>query len=115
MIRVNGLKNCDTCRSALAWLADNGLAAELHDFRRDGLDPQRLDRWIAAVGWEALLNRRGTTWRGLAEADKANVDAAKARELMLAHPALIKRPVFEVGEGVVVGFKEDQKAKILTF
>lgn len=115
MIRVNGLKNCDTCRAALAWLAGNGVASEMHDFRRDGLDLARLDRWIGAVGWEALLNRRGTTWRGLADADKADVDEAKARALMLAHPALIKRPVFECGERVAVGFKDAQKAEILTF
>ncbi len=109
MIVVNGLKNCDTCRNAMKWLAAAGKAARLHDVRADGLDGAALDRWIAAVGWEALLNRRGTTWRKLADADKADVDAAKARALMVEHPALIKRPVFERDGRVIVGFGAAEK------
>ena len=103
MITVTGLKNCDTCRNAMKWLKAEGVEAKLHDLRADGLDGAALDRWIAAVGWETLLNRRGTTWRGLSDADKADVDGAKARALMLAHPALIKRPVFEMEGRVLVG------------
>jgi arsenate reductase len=112
MIVVTGLKNCDTCRNAIKWLKAEGIDARLHDVRADGLDPAALDGWIAAVGWETLLNRRGTTWRGLPDADKADVDAAKARALMLAHPALIKRPVFDLGGKILVGFGAQEKAAL---
>jgi arsenate reductase len=103
MIVVTGLKKCDTCRNAMKWLKAEGIDARLHDLRADGLEAAALERWIGAVGWETLLNRRGTTWRGLPEADKADVDAAKAKGLMLAHPALIKRPVVEAKGRVLVG------------
>ena len=109
MIDVYGLKNCDTCRKALKWLAGNNLEHRFHDFRRDGLDPADVGRWAAVCGWETLLNRRGTTWRGLSEADKDGVDGAKAEALMAAHPALIKRPVFEAAGRVIVGFKDEQR------
>jgi arsenate reductase len=103
MIVVTGLKNCDTCRNAMKWLKTEGIDARLHDLRADGLEAAALERWIGAVGWETLLNPRGTTWRGLSDADKADVDAAKAKALMLAHPALIKRPVVEAKGRVLVG------------
>ncbi len=103
MIVVTGLKNCDTCRNAMKWLKAEGIDARLHDLRTDGLEAAALERWVDAVGWETLLNRRGTTWRGLSDADKADVDSAKAKALMLAHPALIKRPVVEAKGRVLVG------------
>ena len=106
MIVVHGLKNCDTCRKAMKWLEGEGMEARLHDVRADGLEPGQLDRWIAAAGWETLLNRRGTTWRKLSEVEKDGVGAPEARALMLEHPALIKRPVFEAGGGIVVGFTD---------
>lgn len=114
MITVYGLKNCDTCRKAMKWLRAEGIEARLHDFRADGLDAAALDRWIGAVGVDTLLNRRGTTWRKLPASVTENADDAKARALMLAHPALIKRPVFDLGEkhGVVVGFKAAEQEKI---
>ena len=112
MIVVHGLKNCDTCRKAMKWLAAEGLEARLHDVRADGLDATMLGRWVGALGWEKLLNRRGTTWRKLPDADTANVDEAKAKALMLEHPALIKRPVFEKGDQVILGFKDEQKAAL---
>lgn len=112
MIRLYGLKNCDTCRKARKWMDAEGIAHSFHELRADGLEPGALDRWIDRAGWEALLNRRGTTWRGLAESDKADVDAAKARALMLAHPALIKRPVIETKNTVLVGWGADQQAAL---
>jgi arsenate reductase len=112
MITVYGLKNCDTCRKAMKWLAAEGLEARLHDVRADGLDGATLDKWIAALGWEALLNRRGTTWRKLPESDTAGVDECKARALMLEHPALIKRPVFDKAGTYVLGFNADQQAQL---
>lgn len=108
MISVYGLKNCDTCRKALKWLAAEGFEHHFNDVRADGLDDAKVQSWLDAVGWEALLNRRGTTWRKLPDSDKDGIDAGKAKTLMLAHPALIKRPVFETGNGVVIGFKASE-------
>ncbi len=101
MLTVYGLKTCDACRKARKALGDR--EHRFHDLRADGLDPALLDRWIEALGWEALLNRRSTTWRGLNEADRAAPDADRARGLMLAHPALVKRPVIDDGGTVRVG------------
>ncbi|MEK9724146.1 MAG: arsenate reductase [Rhodospirillaceae bacterium] len=112
MITVYGLKNCDTCRKALKWLAAEDIAHAFRDVRADGVTAADVGRWADAVGWETLLNRRGTTWRGLPDGDIADVDAAKALTLMAAHPALIKRPVFQKGDAVVVGFKADQQAAV---
>jgi arsenate reductase (glutaredoxin) len=112
MITVYGLKNCDTCRKARKWLDAQGLEHHFKDVRDDELDGATIDRWITVVGWEVLLNRRGTTWRKLADAEKHEVDAAKAKSLMEEHPAMIKRPVFEVGKAVLVGFKEDVQAAL---
>ncbi len=109
MIEMWGLKNCDTCRKAMKWLDGEGIDHRFRDVRADGLDAKTLDRWIDAAGWETLLNRRGTTWRGLPEPDRADVDATRAAALMLAHPALIKRPVFDTGTMVLVGFSDAER------
>jgi len=112
MIVVHGLKNCDTCRKALKWLEAEGLEHRFHDVRGDGLTADALGRWVGALGWEALLNRRGTTWRKLPADETAAVDEAAAVRLMLAHPALIKRPVFAAGGQIIVGFKAGQQAAL---
>lgn len=109
MIVVYGLKNCDTCRKALKWLAAEGLEHRFHDVRADGLNETTLKAWVADIGWDALLNRRGTTWRKLPDSETAGVDEAKAVALMLHHPALIKRPVFALGDRHIVGFKAEQQ------
>ncbi|HET9820305.1 MAG TPA: ArsC family reductase [Burkholderiaceae bacterium] len=100
-----GIPNCDSVKKARAWLAERGTPHAFHDFRKAGLPAARLDAWIAAAGWERVLNRKGTTWRGLDEATRAAVvDAASARALMLAQPSLVKRPVIEWDDGrITVG------------
>jgi arsenate reductase len=103
-----GLSNCDTCRNARTWLDAHGIEYAFHDFKKNGLPPARLDRWLDELDWEALLNRRGTTWRGLPDSDKARLNTGKVRKLMLAHPSLIKRPVLEVGAALIVGFSSAQ-------
>lgn len=104
-VTLYGIPNCDTVKKARAWLAAQGIAPVFHDFKKAGVPPQALDGWIAAAGWERLLNRQGTTWRKLDEAARAAVlDAASARTLMLVHPSLIKRPVVDWGGTVTVGF-----------
>ena len=108
-LTLYGLKNCDTCRKALRFLKDAGIEHGFVDVRADGVSGDQIAGWAEQAGWEVLLNRRGTTWRGLDEADKAGVDAAKAVSLMAAHPALIKRPVIEHKGKVHVGFSDETK------
>lgn len=109
MITVYGIPQCETVKKARAWLADHGRPHAFHDFKRQGVPTARLDAWMAALGWEALLNRRGTTWRRLDEATRARVvDEASARALMLAQPSVIRRPVVEWSDGsVTAGFDPD--------
>ena len=101
-----GIPTCDTVRRARAWLTDHAVEHAFHDFKKHGVPPGALDAWIDACGWEPLLNRRGTTWRGLDPAAQRGLkDAATARTLMLAQPSLIKRPVVRWPTGVIsVGF-----------
>ncbi len=100
-----GIKNCDTVKKARAWLDAAGVAYSFHDYKTAGVDPARLAVWVDRLGWEALLNRAGTTFRKLPEADKAGLDADKAMVLMVAQPSMIRRPVVEHGEALLVGFK----------
>ena len=113
MIRMYGLKNCDICRAALKWLVAEGLRHRFVDVRKDGLDASEITAWVATLGWETLLNRRGTTWRGLSDTDKENVDEAKAISLMMTHPALVRRPIFHTNGTYLVGFKDHQKASLI--
>lgn len=114
MIVIHGLKNCDTCKKAWKWAEQEGLEYRFHDVRADGLTGEMLDAWLGQVDWDVLLNRRGTTWRGLDDAVKTGIDAASARELMLEHPALIKRPVFDADGKINVGFTDAVKQALKT-
>ena len=104
MISVYGLKNCDTCRKALKWLDAEGVAHAFYDLRKDGVTRDKIAHWVQAVGADQLINRRGTTWRGLSEAEKNSVDGVHATDLIVEYPALIKRPLIEYDGGVLVGF-----------
>lgn len=108
MIELYGIPSCDTVKKARAWLDGRGIDYLFYDYKKVGADAAKLAAWSDAVGWEALLNRRGTTFRALAEADKADIDRAKALRLMQASPSLIKRPVAEHGGGLLVGFDRVQ-------
>lgn len=107
MLHVYGIRNCDTVEKALAWLDGHGTPYTFHDFKKEALTPALLDGWLKAVGWELLLNRKGTTWRGLPDKVRAAIDATTARQLMLENPAIIKRPVVVQGKTVAVGFDAD--------
>jgi Spx/MgsR family transcriptional regulator len=105
MIILYGIPNCDTVKKARAWLTAQGLAHEFHDFKKAGVPADRLAAWEAELGWEKLLNRKGTTWRKLDPQQQAGVvDAVSAQALMQAQPSLIKRPVVEWGTRTTVGF-----------
>ena len=108
---IYGIKNCDTMKKARAWLDSNGVAYEFHDYKAAGVDKDKLKAWSDRVGWETLLNRAGTTFRKLPEADKEGLTEKKALALMLAQPSMIKRPVLELGSKLLVGFKPEVYAK----
>ena len=110
MTTLYGIPNCDSVRKARAWLDAQGVAYVFHDFKKAGVDEHRLRGWVDRLGWEKVLNRAGTTFRKLAEADKADLDAGRAVALMLAHPSAIKRPVLESGDTLLVGFAADAYA-----
>ncbi len=107
-----GIPNCDTIKKARTWLATQDVPFVFHDYKKAGVDAAALDRWIDAVGWELLLNRTGTTFRKLPDADKADLDRAKARALMIANPSTIKRPVLVDGGRIEVGFKPERYAAL---
>lgn len=104
-VTIHGIKACDTMKKARGWLDAQGVAYVFHDYKTAGLTREMLEDWAGKVGWEILLNRAGTTFRALPEADKADLDQAKAIRLMLAQPSMIKRPVLDVGGALLVGFK----------
>lgn len=112
MTILYGIKNCDTVRKARKWLEAHDVPFTFHDFRRDGLDEATLRDWAEAVDWETLLNRRGTTWRKLPEAQRDDIDERKAIQLMLDNPTLIKRPVLVDADWVHVGFSPDDYAAL---
>ena len=107
MAAIYGIKNCDTMKKALAWLDAKGVSYAFHDYKAEGIDRPRLEAWARDVGWETLLNRAGTTFRKLPDADKAGLTEGKAIALMLDQPSIIKRPVLDLDGHLVVGFKPE--------
>ena len=110
MTTIYGIKNCDTMKKARAWLDGHKVAYTFHDYKAAGIDKPKLESWVAALGWETILNRAGTSFRKLPEADKENLTAKKAVALMLAQPSMIKRPMLEHKGELLAGFKTDQYA-----
>jgi arsenate reductase (glutaredoxin) len=110
-VTIYGIKNCDTMKKARAWLDTHRVAYEFHDYKASGIDQASLDRWAGEVGWETLLNRAGTTFRKLPEADRERLTDKKAMALMRAQPSMIKRPVLEARGKLLVGFKPEAYAE----
>ena len=110
---LHGIRNCDTMKKAWTWLDANGVAYDFHDYKKVGLDRATLEAWVGKVGWEVLLNRAGTTFKKLPEADRQGIDAARAIDLMLAQPSMIKRPVLEIADQLIVGFKPEVYASLM--
>ena len=111
--RLYGIRNCDTVKKARAWLDAQGVAHDFHDYKMAGIDEARLRGWASELGWERLLNRAGTTFRKLPEADKGGLDEDKAVALMLAQPSMIRRPVLDLGDRRLVGFSDDSYREAL--
>ncbi len=112
-LTLHGIPNCDTVKKARAWLQAQGIAYSFHDYKKSGIDAATLGRWADAAGWEPLLNRSGISFRNLPDADKAEIDRAKAIALMIANPSMIKRPVVDGAERLLIGFKPDEWAATL--
>jgi arsenate reductase len=109
-LTVFGIPNCDTVKRARAWLDAHSVEYAFHNYKKDGVARDRLTGWVDRLGWEALVNRAGTTFRKLPDADKAGIDRDRAIALMLANPSMIKRPVLEHGDVLLVGFDADRYA-----
>lgn len=106
-VTIYGIKNCDTMKKAFTWLKDHGVAHDFHDYRKEGVDRKTLENWCRELGWETVLNRAGTTFRKLPEADREGLNEKKAIALMLAQPSMIKRPVLDIGGRLLAGFKPE--------
>lgn len=112
-LRLCGIKACDTMKKARTWLDEHGQNYEFHDYKSAGIDRAHLEAWCNEHGWQTVLNRAGTTFRKLDDAAKADLDQARAIELMLAQPSMIKRPVLDLGDRTLIGFKPDLYAAAL--
>ncbi|WEX88437.1 ArsC family reductase [Sinorhizobium garamanticum] len=106
-VTIYGIRNCDTMKKARSWLEGYGVAYRFHDYKAEGIDRAHLQRWCDEFGWETVLNRSGTTFRNLPEADKQDMTADKAIELMLKQPSMIKRPVLDADGKLLIGFKPE--------
>lgn len=111
-VTLYGIPNCDTVKKARAWLDARKISYQFHDYKKSGADQKLLSQWSSELGWEVLLNRSGTTFRKLPDADKTGLNEAKAIALMIAQPSLIKRPVMTGAGSTLVGFKPDLYAKV---
>jgi arsenate reductase len=111
-VTIYGIKNCDTMKKAFVWLDKHNRAYAFHDYKKDGVAKSDLERWTKEMGWEVVLNRVGTTFRKLPDADKEKLTEKKAIALMLAQPSMIKRPVLDVGGKLTIGFKPEIYAKL---
>ena len=110
-ITMYGIKNCDTIKKARKWLEAEGVDYQFHDYKKEGIQKDQLIAWIDQLGWEVLLNKRGTTWRKLPDDVKDNIDEASAITVMLENTSIIKRPVLDTGNTLLVGFSADEYAK----
>ncbi len=106
-VTIHGIKACDTMKKARTWLDAHNVTYQFHDYKAVGIDRSLLEQWCRTVGWETLLNRAGTTFRKVPDADRQNLDESKAIALMLASPSMIKRPVLDTGKSLIVGFRPE--------
>ena len=113
MLTIHGIKNCSTMKKAFDWLDAESLEYRFHDYKKNGISADTLEAWVEAIGWEKLLNTKGTTWRTLSDEERTNVDTAKAIALMQSKPSLIRRPVISGAGSLVIGFDPARYAELL--
>lgn len=111
MYKVYGIANCDTMKKAMTWLKENDIPFEFHDYKKKGIDKEKVQEWLTQKPWDVLINRAGTTWKKLSEEEKAT-DAETATELMLSKPSMIKRPIIEGDNIVMMGFNSDNYQEV---
>lgn len=111
-VKIYGIKNCDTMKKALTWLEDHKIDVEFQDYKKTPIDTESLEKWLALVSWDELINKRGTSWRKLSDEDKNDVDNAKAIQLIHGNNSLIKRPVLIIDDNIHLGFKADNYAAL---
>ncbi|MFC7292339.1 Spx/MgsR family RNA polymerase-binding regulatory protein [Hirschia litorea] len=114
MLKMTGLKACDTCRKAQKWLQENNIDFEYRDVKKDGVPEDDLKRYVDSLGWEKVINKSSTTWRGLDVSKKENLDPSSAVKLLMENPSLMKRPLFEFENQFLLGFKEEQMKVLQT-
>lgn len=114
MITLYGIPNCDTIKKARRWLQEHEIEYLFHDYKKSGIDAQKIDAWIDVTGWEVLLNRRGMMWRKTPQEVRDAIDQSSAIKLMLETPSIIKRPVLEMDSGIIVGFSEERYQQLFT-
>lgn len=114
MTTLYGIPNCDTVKKARKWLETNDVSYTFHNYKKDGVPEKELKKWIKKVGWEVLLNRRGTTWRKLGDKTKDNINETSATKIMLGNPSIIKRPVIESGKTLLIGFDDSNYQQLLS-
>jgi arsenate reductase len=107
-LTVFGIKNCDTMKKAMKWLDDNGVAYYFYDYKKEGVPEQRLRQWLEALGWETVINKRGTTWRKLDDAVKESMNTEKSITLAMENPSVVKRPILQSNDFILAGFKADE-------
>ena len=113
MIKIYGIPNCDTLKKARRWLEANGVEYDFHDYKKRGVPEKNLKAWVQKAGWEPILNKRGTTWRKLDDELKHNIDNTSAIKIMLDNPSIIKRPVLESNQLLLIGFNEDEYKQLI--
>lgn len=114
MTTLYGIPNCDTMKKARKWLDEAGVEYQFHNYKKDGLDPALAEQWLSELGWEVLINKRGTTWRALTDEQKTNMDNQNALAVMLDNPSIIKRPLLDTGSTKTLGFKAEQYESLFT-
>ena len=114
MLKIYGIRSCDTCRKATRWLEQGAREFQFHDIREDGLDIQTLERWSKRISWEKLLNTRSLTWRKIPDVDRSGITRSRALSMMMEHPTLVKRPVLEHHKFIAVGFSEAHYSQIFS-
>ena len=112
MTTMYGIKNCDTIRKARKWLEENGVDYQFHDYKKDGLDEALLKQWVAELGWESLVNKRGTTWRKLPDDVRDSMTESSAISVMLENTSIIKRPLLDTGSARTLGFSADNYTEL---
>ncbi len=113
MIKIYGIPNCDTMKKAMKWLDKNKLAYEFHDYKKWGVPEKELKLWVKIAGWETVLNKRSTTWKGLSDKTKKSLNEHSSIRTMLENPSSVKRPVLVSGKKLIIGFKEDEYKTLL--